>query len=124
MDERPLTIYISGPISGYCLRERIRVFAEAAEEIRQRGYIPVNPLEGASEVAKEDEESRKEYMRADIKQLLDCDAIWLFDSYFCSSGCKFEMMVAKTCGLKFYDYDKDQITDWKMNIQYFIERDE
>ena len=126
MDKKPLKIYISGPISGYCLRERIRVFAEKAEVIRQRGYIPVNPLEGVTEDAKEDEESRKQYMRNDIKKLLKCDAIYFFGSYYMSEGCKCEMMVAKTCGLKLYDYDMDQITDWdvKLFFQYLIARDD
>lgn len=115
MSKQQLRIYLSSPVSGHRLDGVIRSFALAAQMIRQQGHIPVNPLEGVSEDAKEDGESRKRYMRADLKMLLSCDAIFFFGDWYRSEGCKLEYMVAKSCGLGWYDYKKRKVTEWTLN---------
>ena len=89
-----MKIYISGPISGYNLNERKAAFGKVQEYLLNKGYKqPVNPF--SSEV-----KSYSDYMRADLKLLLDCDAIFLMNGWNHSKGCIAERNVAEICGMK------------------------
>ena len=91
-----MKIYLSGPISGYDIDERKAVFSNAAEKLTSKGYEVFNPIE--SIVPK----SYSEYIRYDLKQLLDCDAIYLLNGWRDSEGCRIESQVAKAIGIKIF----------------------
>lgn len=113
MPEAPMKVYISGPISGLEEVEYLRNFAEGAEFISSEGFIPVNPLEvvpdctDACESGLSFEDGRymhtwKCYMKADIKALLDCDAIFVLPHPKTaeSRGVKLEVAIARSLNLQ------------------------
>lgn len=95
--EKPKTkrIYLSLPISGYDLQERIETAMQMEVKLRGLGYDVFNPLgngwcKGLSTY---------EYMKADIKALLDCDGVLFMQGFNRSAGCHTELCVAMACGL-------------------------
>jgi hypothetical protein len=89
-------VYISGPIAHYDLQERMRVFAKAETRLRASGYIPVNPFKnGLSQ-----KEDWRKHMRADIRALLGCQYIFFLPDWELSKGCKLELDVATSVGVK------------------------
>lgn len=88
-------IYISGGISGHPLEERRAVFACAEEELRGRGYDPVNPFNNGVLL----DAPYGDHMRADLRMLLDCDGIYLLRGWESSRGACLEHAVAEACGL-------------------------
>ena len=88
-------IYISGGISGHPLEERCAVFARAEEELRGRGYAPVNPFNNGVSL----DASYGDHLRADLRMLLDCDGIYLLRGWELSRGACLERAVAEACGL-------------------------
>lgn len=89
-------IYISGGISGYPLEERRAVFARAEEELRGRGYDPVNPFNNGVSL----DAPYGDHMRADLRMLLGCDGIYLLRGWMSSRGARLEHDVAAACGME------------------------
>lgn len=65
-------IYISGPISGLPLETVYNNFTNAEVQLLEQDYEPVNPLNNGLPTTATSEE----HMRADLRLLLDCDAIY------------------------------------------------
>lgn len=112
-------IYISLPITGYDYKSRCRFAAKVSAEIALRGDIPVNPLWSnlnrvynewleTNESSEADETfvpAYKDFMKSDLKELLECDAICLCEGWEGSRGCQCEATVGKIIGLDFLVYD-------------------
>jgi len=92
-----LRIYISGPMSGKPDRN-FPAFRHEAARLRELGYMVVNPAE--INVGTTD---RAECMKADLKRLLECDAVQLLPGYAESAGAWCELMVARQIGLEVYE---------------------
>ena len=107
--ERKPRCYIAGPIAGVPdFRER---FAAAVPAVEALGYEAVNPCDIAP--ADHDGEcppgydpgegawhtSSACYMRADLRALLDCDAIFMLPGWSRSRGATVEHAVAVACGI-------------------------
>ena len=81
-------IYIAGPMSGYpeC---NYPAFHVAEASLRMRGYDAVNPansdLQGAHYV---------DFLREDLRWMLDCDAVAVLDRWWESAGARNEVQVA------------------------------
>lgn len=88
--------YISGAIAHHDLKERMDTFARAAAKLAASGYTPVNPFNNGVPQS----EHRTEHMRADIGMLLGCDYIYMLKGWELSKGCKLELDVASSCGIK------------------------
>lgn len=88
-------VYISAPISGHDLTERHEAFAKWALEVACEGYVAVNPMMNDLP----DEAPYTEHMKADIRMLLDCDAMVAPVRWRCSKGCTLEARVAELCGI-------------------------
>ncbi len=86
-----MKIYISGPITN---RPKMNAESFEAAEVflLGKGYEVVNPL-------KIHPEHRgmcwTDYMKADLKALLDCDAIYLLHDWETSRGARIECYVAR-----------------------------
>ena len=92
-------IYISGPISGLPLETVYNNFTNVEAQLLEQGYEVVNPLNnGLSTNA-----TWEEHMRADLRLLLDCDAIYMLEGWEKSRGARIEYALA---------------VDLKMDIQY------
>lgn len=90
-----MKVYISLPIAGYNITERREYAANVYMYLIKKGFEPVNPLDNGLDV----KDSRAEHMKADIRLLLDCDAIYLCRSWEQSEGCLTEKRVAEQCGM-------------------------
>lgn len=84
-----MKVYISGKITGDELRARAR-FDEATQKMKTAGFEVVNPFHLNHCHAKKWED----YMRTDIKALMDCDAIFMLKDWKRSRGARIERFLA------------------------------
>jgi hypothetical protein len=85
-------IYVSGPMSG--IKDyNLPAFDMAHRDLMVEGYDPVLPVPFV------DGKSYEEYLRDDLKLLLDCDGIYMLPNWQESKGAKIEHMVALACGI-------------------------
>ena len=89
-------VYISGPIAGFDLNERKLAFLKVQHMLESLGYEPSNPFNNGVP----DEEHWRVHMRADIAMLLQCEAIYMMPGWEMSKGCKLELDVASSCGIR------------------------
>lgn len=96
-------VYVAGPISGMPDYNRV-AFAVMTDKLRKAGFEVVNPHETCRSIVAEHEGTEKELwikcMRADIKQLMDCDYITLLPGWERSKGCRIEIALCKELGLE------------------------
>lgn len=71
------------------------MFARAEEELRVRGYAPVNPFNNGVSL----DAPYEDHMRADLRMLLDCDGIYLLRGWESGRGACLGRAVAAACGL-------------------------
>lgn len=89
-----MKVYISGPMTGYEDYNRT-AFRRRAEELRAMGHEPINP----AEIDLGPDATWHDYIRLDIKKLMDADAIDRLDGWEYSRGATFENEVARTAGI-------------------------
>lgn len=99
-------IYLSLPISGYDIDERKDTAMQMEIKLRGLGYDVFNPL-GNGWVGGL---TTHEYMKRDLKALLDCDCIFIMHGWNRSAGCKLELDTAVAIGI-------DVFFEELMNIQ-------
>lgn len=86
--------YVCGPMSGLPELNFPAFHAEAAR-LRAAGHDVVNP----AEINSDPTASWKDCMRADIRELVTCDAIQLLPGWECSKGAQLEYLIAARLGL-------------------------
>lgn len=91
-----MRVYISGQITGLPFEEVERNFNEAEQRLEAEGFTAVNPLNNGLTV----DHKWIEHMKADIKMLLECDAIYLLKSWRQSKGATIERDLAVSLGYK------------------------
>lgn len=90
-----MKVYISGQMTG--LPEfNFPAFHAAAAKLRAMQYEVINPAEIDPEPGK----PWAEYMKKDIKALVDCDAVCTLDGWQRSRGASFEVYVATQLGIQ------------------------
>lgn len=100
------TIYISIPISGYDLEERIKVTERLRERLLADGWAVYSPLHKSGVPL---DSPREIHMKEDIKMLLKSDAIFMAGEWQTASGCVLEREIAKQCGLQvIYELEIDR----------------
>ena len=88
-------IYISGKISGI-ESEAPALFQAAENYLNSVGYEAVNPMK----IEPKHDKSWSSFMREDIKELCDCDEIYMLCNWKTSEGAKLELYIAEKLGLK------------------------
>lgn len=89
-------VYISGAISGRLPEDVCEDFERAEARLREMGWDVVNPLKnGLTE-----EDTWEAHMRADLRMMLDCDAISMLPGWSESRGARFEITVALELGME------------------------
>jgi Domain of unknown function (DUF4406) len=88
-------VYISGPMSNI-MHFNFPKFNEAAYHLRQLGFEVINPAENGHASDKKWED----YLRADIKMLVDCQRIYMLPGWQDSRGARLEFMIAEELGLE------------------------
>jgi len=84
------TIYISGPMTGKEDFNR-EAFKNAVVALVSQGWAVVNPHEVPTG---KEEPSYNDYMRADLKAMLDCEALYMLDGWEDSKGANIERNLA------------------------------
>jgi nucleoside 2-deoxyribosyltransferase len=88
-------IYIAGPMTG--LPDlNFPKFHEKAAELRARGWEVVSP----AEINSDPTTAWQDCMRADIAELIKCDAIFLLERWQFSRGASLEHHIATSLGMK------------------------
>nr|DAT99699.1 MAG TPA: deoxyribosyltransferase [Caudoviricetes sp.] len=95
-------VYISGPITGIDFGNRF-AFSCARNALELCGYEAVDP----SEVQLGDDATWADYMRADLKLLLDCDFIYMLEGWENSRGARLERELAENLGIEEIDLDQE-----------------
>lgn len=94
--------YISGGITG--VKNYKKHFAKAEKLLIKKGYEVVNPVKIGEKIDFPKNLSVKhqyaEFMKADIKALLECSHIYLLKEWHKSNGSMVECSVAVACGLR------------------------
>lgn len=96
-------VYISGPITGIDFGNRF-AFMAARCGLELCGYEVIDP----SEVKLDDDASWADYMRADLKLLLDCDFIFMLEGWEDSKGARLERELAERLGIEQVDIDQER----------------
>ena len=95
-------IYIAGPMTGYP-ELNFPAFHAAANSLRAQGYDAVNQ----AEIVTDQSADWLACMRADIAQLVTCDAIVLLPGWEKSKGATLEHSIATALGFKVYHWAGD-----------------
>jgi len=95
-------IYIAGPMTGY-QELNFPAFHAAAKSLRAQGHDAVNP----AEINADPSADWTDCMRADIAQLVTCDAIVLLPEWEKSKGAMLEHSIAAALGFKVYHWAGD-----------------
>jgi hypothetical protein len=90
-------VYISGRITGLVLAEAQALFEYVEEQLAKAGHEPVNPMKL---LPYDPKHSWVDYMVADIRGLLTCDAILMLPNWTESKGAKVEHAIAVSMGLQ------------------------
>ena len=103
------TIYVAGKVRGLPFQEVREKFENKTKELRAAGYMVRNPValvemynncqEYIGGRLLNDGNSRNETLRFCLKQMLDCDGIYLLPDWKWSEGAKVEKWVAERVGM-------------------------
>jgi nucleoside 2-deoxyribosyltransferase len=109
---KTLRVYVAGPMAGLPEHNFPAFHAEAAR-LRALGYEVLSPAEKAGEqaavaasthgLAFRETQTYKDFLRADLRMVLDCDAISLLPGWENSRGASLELTVAEAIGLEIWD---------------------
>lgn len=110
-----MKVYISLPITGKDIEEQKRHAEGVASFLLATGFTPVNPFDNGLG----DDAPYEEHIKADLKLMLDCDAIILYDGWLQSKGCVLESHVAIACGMTVVDAR----TPWDKIVEQLREKE-
>lgn len=100
-----MIVYISGKITGLQKDVYEKLFYKYTREMQKQGYIAINPIIVSKnlECKLNREPTYAEYMKEDIKKLMECDAVCFMPNWKESKGAKLEREIARACGMKILD---------------------
>ena len=103
---RAPAIYISGPMTGLP-NLNMEAFNDAEDKLRKAGWSDIrNPARLA--VNEYENLPRTLYLRSDLRQLLDCQAILLLRGWHKSRGARLEALIADEVGIRRVYEEKNQ----------------
>lgn len=90
-----MKLYVSGPMTGHP-EHNFPAFRAAAAQLRAAGYAVLDPSDKGIIPGFEWED----YLRLDIKQMLDCDGVATLPGWIYSRGASLEVHVARALSMK------------------------
>jgi len=94
--------YISGPMQGYP-DFNVHAFRAATFYLRENGHLVISPHEISLEVRGDvPEPTWHDYLRADIRAMMSCNAIVLLEGWSMSKGSRLELTVATSLDFHVY----------------------
>ena len=97
-----MKVYISGQITGLPIDEAFQNFKDCDQAMQDAGHETVNPF---NVLPFDKSFTWKDYMKADIKALVDCDAIIMIKGWPNSKGALLELNIAVHLGLKIFHHE-------------------
>lgn len=88
-----MTVYISGPMSGYP-EHNFPAFKRAAEQLTAAGYEVINP----AEIKQPEGADWEACMINDIREMLDADIVATLPGWQVSKGARIETTLARNLG--------------------------
>jgi phosphotransacetylase len=88
--KRAKRVYIAGPITGQP-EDNYQTFHEVEVDLRSQGFEVVNPQKLDHSKA----EKWRDFMRTDIRELMECDAVTFLPGWEKSKGARLECIIAK-----------------------------
>lgn len=98
-----IKIYISGQISGLIRDDAQKNFDCAERYLRSLGFKVLNPMKLNPY---NPDWSWQQYMLEDIRELFECDAIFLLDNWVNSRGARIELNIAHEMGMQIFSLGK------------------
>lgn len=95
-----MKLYLSGPMTGY-KNYNYDAFNQAAAELREWGHYVVNPAE-MDEL--EELSLWSDYLRRDLKCVLECQGVATLPNWECSKGAALEVYVAQALSMLVLPY--------------------
>lgn len=89
------TIYISGKITGLDFNDAYKTFLDAQLKYESVGFEVINPMR----INHEHDGSWENYMKADLKAMLDCTHIYMLKNWHLSRGANIEYNLARELGI-------------------------
>lgn len=121
--EKKIKIYISGQITGLSPEAYTANFAQAEEALSAKGFEVVNPVtlfvdpESIDPKKNTPAEIYRAHLRADLAELVTCEAIYMLPNWQSSEGATLEREVAKQLGLYIHYEEQPQHRDIVKAIQ-------
>lgn len=91
-----MMIYLSGRIKDY--PDYSNHFKRVEDRLIDNGFTVINPCT----IKHIENATYQDFMRADIKAMLDCDAVLMLDDWELSVGARTEHLVAAMCGIRIF----------------------
>ena len=107
-------IYISGKISGLEFEDAYKKFMDAQLKYESAGFEVVNPMK----ITHDHDLTWESYMKADLKEMMDCDAILMQNNWKDSKGAIVEHNLAKDLGLAIMHIGRHRNTDIELSKKY------
>lgn len=98
-------IYISGKITGLTKPEYEALFNAAEADLRGKGYAVVSPIRIQPDTIPAEhteEEQWRAHLKADIRELIECHAIYMLANWECSEGATLEHAIARGLNMPVY----------------------
>jgi nucleoside 2-deoxyribosyltransferase len=106
------TVYVAGPMNGYP-RHNFPAFHAESARLRALGYEVLSPAEKTGEQAAIEAEQHgpefresqtyKDFLKADLRMVLDSDAVQLLPGWEHSRGATLEVHVARAVGIEVWE---------------------
>ena len=112
--------YISGKITGLPNEVATQNFREASLHARFLGYEPINPMNiiPNGEEPKSEKDKWSWFMKADLKEMMDCDIVLMQSNWEDSKGAIVEHNLARDLGLTIMYKDRHQKKEIDTNLGY------
>ena len=91
-----MKLYVSGPITGMPDKNK-DAFEIASNWLKTKNIEPLNPFD-----FEQDGFTWTEYLKRDIRLLLDCDGLFLLKGWDCSRGARLEVNIAVSLDMPCY----------------------
>jgi hypothetical protein len=116
--EQKKKCYISGKITGLPIEVATENFKKASLHARFLGLEPVNPMNIIPDGNEPKNDKWSWYMRADLKEMMDCDAILMQNNWIDSKGAILEHNLAKELGFIIMYIGKHKSVEIGNNLDY------
>jgi hypothetical protein len=113
---QPKKIYISGKISDMPYDVAFEKFERAENQLKAIGFEVINPMK----LDHKNAVTWSDYMRTDIKALMDCDNIHMLSNWRSSEGAKLEKYIANELDIKEYSSVNIFIEHLKRSLLKYI----